>query len=63
MLAIGDDPVPAHELGGDVARVGDRDRVAEDEVVLGRIGLIGHVRRLRHDGDLVTLALRHRDGL
>ena len=65
VVAVGDDPVAAHELRGDRAGVGDGDRVREHVLVARRVGLLGEVGRIRRDRDVVFLRVRpsacHRD--
>src|SRR5262249_36884544 len=52
-VAIGDDPVPAAELGARGALVRDRDRVGEGEAALVGGRAIGQVRRLHRDTNSV----------
>ena len=46
LVAVGDDPVTADQLGGFGSGVGDADGVRKDVLPLGRVGLIGQVAGL-----------------
>src|SRR5439155_129031 len=58
-LRVGDDPVPADELGGNAAGVADGDRVGEDVAARCFVRLIGEILGLRAHVDLVLFLLRH----
>src|SRR5438105_10714450 len=58
-LRVGDDPMAADELRGDVALVTDGDGVGEDVTTVRLIGLVGEVLRLRADGDVVLFLSGH----
>src|SRR5579871_3071387 len=55
VVRVGDDPVPADQLGRHRAQVLDDDGVGEDKATLSFARLLGYVRGVRADGDVVAV--------
>ena len=58
-VGVGDDPVAADQLRGDVAGIGDGDGIGENETILSDVGLFRVVFAVHLDFDPVLLAFGH----
>ena len=58
-VGVGDEPVARHEAGRLRPFVADRDRVREHVLVARRVRLVGEIRRLHRDRDVVFSGFSH----